>query len=109
MSPSIFAKPIHEGRPIELYHLGFVKRDYSFIDDIVAGTLAVLDKPAEAPGNRLYNLGSARSEDIMAGVPLFGKAPGPKPGGGLHTRAPFSLQRAPPHHPHPPRGVAWTT
>ncbi len=39
MSPHIFAKAIHEGRTIELYHLGFVKRDYSYIDDIVAGTL----------------------------------------------------------------------
>ena len=48
MSPYIFAKAIHEGRTIELYHLGFVKRDYSYIDDIVDGTIAVLDKPAEA-------------------------------------------------------------
>ena len=47
MSPYIFAKAIHEGRTIELYHLGFVKRDYSYIDDIVDGTLAILDKPAK--------------------------------------------------------------
>ncbi|MFT2675244.1 NAD-dependent epimerase/dehydratase family protein, partial [Escherichia coli] len=43
MSPYIFAKAIHEGTPINLYHLGFVKRDYTYVDDIVAGTLAVLD------------------------------------------------------------------
>ena len=48
MSPYIFAKAIHEGRTIELFHLGFVKRDYSYIDDIVDGTIAMLDKPAEA-------------------------------------------------------------
>ena len=46
MSPYIFAKAIHEGSTIELNHLGFIKRDFSYIDDIVAGTLAVLDKPA---------------------------------------------------------------
>src|SRR5207249_2196226 len=33
MSPYIFAKAIHEGSEIQLYHLGFVKRDYSYIDD----------------------------------------------------------------------------
>jgi UDP-glucuronate 4-epimerase len=43
---------IHDGTPINLYHLGFVKRDYSYIDDIVAGTLAVLDKPPTQPGHR---------------------------------------------------------
>ena len=61
MSPYIFAKAIHEGRTIELNHLGFIKRDYSYIDDIVAGTLAVLDSPAAAAGHRVYNLGAARS------------------------------------------------
>ncbi len=73
MSPYIFAKAIHEGSEIQLYHLGFVKRDYSYIDDIVSGTLAVLDKPAAEPGHRLYNLGAARSEDILRVISLFEK------------------------------------
>ena len=73
MSPYIFAKAIHEGSPIQLYHLGFVKRDYSYIDDIVSGTLAVLDKPDREPGHRLYNLGAARSEDILRVISLFEK------------------------------------
>lgn len=77
MSPWIFAKAIHEGSTINLYHLGFVKRDYSYIDDIVAGTLAVLDKPGSA-GHRLYNLGAARSEDIVHVIELFEKALGKK-------------------------------
>jgi len=74
MSPYIFAKAIHEGAPINLYHLGFVRRDYSYIDDIVAGTVAILDKPPEAPGHRVYNLGAARSEDILDVIKLFEKA-----------------------------------
>jgi UDP-glucuronate 4-epimerase len=76
MSPYIFAKAIHAGNPISLYHLGFVKRDYSYIDDIVAGTLAVLDKPA--PAHRVVNLGASRSEDIMHVIELFEKAIGKK-------------------------------
>lgn len=74
MSPYIFAKAIHDGMPINLYHLGFVKRDYSYIDDIVSGTLAVLDKPTEAPAHRLYNLAASRSEDIVDVIKLFEKA-----------------------------------
>jgi UDP-glucuronate 4-epimerase len=78
MSPWIFAKAIHEGGTISLYHLGFVKRDYSYIDDIVAGTLAVLDRPPAEVGHRVYNLGSARSEDIVRVIELFEKALGRK-------------------------------
>ena len=78
MSPYIFAKAIHEGRTIELYHRGLVRRDYSYIDDIVAGTIAILDKPAEAAGHRLYNLGASHSEDIRHVVSLFEQALGRK-------------------------------
>lgn len=76
MSPYVFAKAIHEGRPIELTHLGFIKRDYSYIDDIVAGTLAVLDKPPAGAGHRIYNLGAARSEDVVRVIALFEQALG---------------------------------
>jgi len=74
MAPYIFAKAIHEGSPIKLFHLGFARRDFSYIDDIVAGTLAVLDRPSEAAGHRLYNLGAAGSEDIAHIIELFEKA-----------------------------------
>lgn len=76
MSPWIFAKAIHERRTIDLYHLGFIKRDFSYIDDIVAGTLAVLDRPPPAPAHRLVNLGASRSEDIVHVISLFEKALG---------------------------------
>jgi UDP-glucuronate 4-epimerase len=92
MSPYIFAKAIHEGRTIELFHLGFVKRDYSYIDDIVAGTIAVLDKPAEAPGHRLYNLGAAHSEDIVRVIALFEKALGRDAKVELKPGDPFDMQ-----------------
>jgi UDP-glucuronate 4-epimerase len=86
MSPYIFAKAVHDGGTITLYHQGVVKRDFTFIDDIVAGTLTVLDKPAEVPGHRLYNLGASHSEDLRKVIGLFEKALGkkaiiePKPG-----------------------------
>jgi UDP-glucuronate 4-epimerase len=78
MSPWVFAKAIQDGSLIKLYHLGFARRDFSYIDDIVAGTLAVLDKPAEKPGHRLYNLGAADSEEIVHIIELFEQALGKK-------------------------------
>lgn len=91
MSPYIFAKAIHERRSIRLYHRGLVKRDYSYIDDIVAGTLAVLDKPPGAAGHRLYNLGASRSEDIRAVIGLFEKALGCEAKVELEPGDPFDM------------------
>jgi len=74
MSPYIFARAIHEGRTIDLYHHGKVRRDFSYIDDIVSGTLAALDRPPESAGHRLYNLGASRSEEILHVIALFEQA-----------------------------------
>jgi UDP-glucuronate 4-epimerase len=108
MSPYIFAKAIHEGRTIELYHLGFVKRDYSYIDDIVAGTLAVLDKPAETPSHRLYNLGAARSEDIVHVIALFEKALGREAKIELKPGDPFDMQETAADIADTTRDFGWT-
>lgn len=78
MSPYIFARAIHEGRTIPLYHHGRLKRDFTYIDDIAAGTLAALDRPPETAGHRLYNLGGSRSEEILDVIALFEKALGRK-------------------------------
>ena len=78
MSPYIFARAIHEGRTIPLYHHGRLKRDFTYIDDIVTGTLAALDRPPANAGHRLYNLGGSRSEEILDVIALFEKALGRK-------------------------------
>lgn len=78
MSPWIFTKAICQGTTIQLYHQGRIKRDFSYIDDITAGTLAVLDKPAADGGHRLYNIGASRSEDIVRVIGLFEAAIGKK-------------------------------
>jgi UDP-glucuronate 4-epimerase len=60
-----FARAVFDGTPVRLFNGGEMWRDFTFIDDIVAGILAALDRPppAEAP-HRLYNLGSGRSEKV---------------------------------------------
>ena len=108
MSPYIFAKAIHEGNTIQLNHLGFIKRDYSYIDDIVAGTLAVLDKPAAAAGHRVYNLGAARSEDIVHVVSLFEKALGREAKVELRPGEPGDMQETAADIADATRDFGWT-
>ena len=68
MAPHLFAEAILEGRPIRVFNEGRMRRDFTYVDDIVAGVLAALDRPparigAEPPW-RLYNLGNSRSEEL---------------------------------------------
>jgi UDP-glucuronate 4-epimerase len=46
MAPMIFASAIAEGRPIAVFGHGRQSRDFTFVDDIVAGVLAAADQPA---------------------------------------------------------------
>jgi UDP-glucuronate 4-epimerase len=46
MSPMLFAKAIMEGEPIRVFNNGDMARDFTYIDDIVAGIVRVLDRPA---------------------------------------------------------------
>jgi nucleoside-diphosphate-sugar epimerase len=55
MSPVLFAHAIMQGKPIEVFNHGDMQRDFTYIDDIVEGTLRVLDQPAPYA---LYNIGN---------------------------------------------------
>jgi len=82
MSAYIFTKAILAGRPITVFNNGDMRRDFTYIDDIVAGVLAVLDRPPAAspgePPHRLYNLGNHKSEPLMRLVALLEAACGRK-------------------------------
>ena len=39
MAPMIFAKAIIEGKPIEIFNFGKMRRDFTYIDDIVSGII----------------------------------------------------------------------
>ena len=80
MSAYIFTKAIFEGRPIRLFNHGDMRRDFTYIDDIVAGVLAVIGRPpareGELPPNRVYNLGNHRSEPLLRFVEIIEQACG---------------------------------
>lgn len=91
MSAYIFTRAILNGEPIPVFNSGDMRRDFTFIDDIVAGTLAALDRTpgpdgsagdgaAEngAPPHRLYNLGNNRPEALMDFIGEIEKACGRK-------------------------------
>lgn len=70
-----FTAAILSGKPIDVYNHGDMRRDFTYIDDIVDGVLRSLDHPpaddgAEKAGgfttpHRLYNIGNNRPEPLM--------------------------------------------
>lgn len=67
-----FAEAIMTGKPVTLYDGGRLKRDFTYIDDIVAGLLGVLDvPPADATPHRLFNIGNNRPEYVSDLVRLL--------------------------------------
>jgi UDP-glucuronate 4-epimerase len=69
MAAYLFCAAIVAGKPISIFNNGDMRRDFTFIDDIVAGVIGVLDNaPPVVPGvppARLYNIGNHRSEKLM--------------------------------------------
>ena len=79
MAPMLFARAISAGEPIRVFNHGEMWRDFTFIDDIVAGVLRALDRPASAtPPHALYNLGNHKSEKLTDFIAEMEKALGRK-------------------------------
>lgn len=72
MAAWLFTDAILAGRPITLFNQGQLQRDFTYIDDIVAGVLAALDRPPAATAPevpvKVYNLGNNRPEPLSAFV-----------------------------------------
>ena len=81
MALFLFTKAILEGRTIEVFNNGKMRRDFTYIDDIVEGVVRVLDRPAEpdpsfdpmapdpARSNapyRVFNIGNNQPVELMA-------------------------------------------
>jgi UDP-glucuronate 4-epimerase len=75
-----FTEKILNGEPIPVYGGGRLERDFTYIDDIVAGTVATLDDPAGPdPGgvpHRLYNIGNSRPVAVSRLIELIEAATG---------------------------------
>ncbi len=86
MAMWLFTHAILEGRPIRVFNGGDMRRDFTFIDDIVTGVVACLDRPPSDDGqpkaggsvapHRIYNIGNNRSEDLLRLIALIETACG---------------------------------
>ncbi len=72
-----FARAIVAGEPITVYDGGRLRRDFTYIDDIVAGVVGCLDRPpAGALPARVLNIGNHRSEAVSTLIALLEQALG---------------------------------
>jgi UDP-glucuronate 4-epimerase len=67
-----FAEAISAGKPITVYDGGRLKRDFTYIDDIVAGVIGCLDHPPNCgESGRVLNIGNHRSETVAELISLL--------------------------------------
>ena len=93
MSPSLFTGAILRDEPINVFNEGKMKRDFTYIDDIVEGVVRVLDKTAEANPDydnnnsdpatsfapyRVYNIGNNDVVQLMDFIAIIENAVGKK-------------------------------
>jgi UDP-glucuronate 4-epimerase len=75
MAAMIFIRKILAGEPIEVFNNGEMKRDFTYIDDIIAGVVNCLDSPpldkGLGPPSNIYNLGNNRGEPLMKFVRII--------------------------------------
>lgn len=93
MALFLFTRAILEGRPIDVFNFGKMKRDFTYVDDIVEGVVKVMDRPpvsdpAFDPGEpdpatssapyRLFNIGNQSPVELMAYIEALEEALGKK-------------------------------
>ncbi|RLC32390.1 MAG: protein CapI [Deltaproteobacteria bacterium] len=70
MALFLFTDAILNNRPIDVYNYGDMKRDFTYIDDIVSGTIAALERSVPY---EVFNLGNSRSEQLMKLIGILEK------------------------------------
>jgi UDP-glucuronate 4-epimerase len=70
MAMWLFTKAMLAGKPIKVFNFGRMQRDFTYIDDIVQGTLAALMVPGLAP-YEIFNLGNNRAEELTRVIALL--------------------------------------
>ena len=82
MAAFIFLKKILAGEPIPVFNNGDMQRDFTYVDDIVAGVIACLHSPPSmaegASMHRIYNLGNNNSEPLMRFISIIEQVIGMK-------------------------------
>jgi UDP-glucuronate 4-epimerase len=75
MSPMLFARAILDQKPIQVFNHGDMQRDFTYVDDIVEGTLRVLDRPQRYA---VYNIGNHQAVGLLDYIAALERALGKK-------------------------------
>jgi UDP-glucuronate 4-epimerase len=93
MALFLFTRAILEGRPIEVFNHGHMRRDFTYVDDIVEGIIRIADRPAEPDPDwnggrpnlatsaapwRIYNIGNSRPTDLLHYIEVLEQCLGKK-------------------------------
>lgn len=91
MAPMLFARAILAGEPIQVFNHGRMRRDFTYIDDVVEGVIRCLDKPATADPvfdpaapdpatswapHRIFNLGNSQPVELLRFIEVLERALG---------------------------------
>lgn len=85
-----FVKAIEAGKPIDVYNFGKMKRDFTYIDDVIEGVVRVMHKPPQASDNqaaspnastsqapyKIYNIGNNNPVELMTFIEVIEKTLG---------------------------------
>ncbi len=80
MAPWLFSEAILSGKPISVFNNGAMERDFTHVDDIVAGVVAAADRIVNSPGGMepVYNLGNNQPVKLLDFIAAIEKAAGRK-------------------------------
>ena len=79
MAPMIFSRKILAGEPIDVFNNGEMVRDFTYVEDIVAGVIGCLYKPPKGDIiNPIYNIGNNHAESLMRFIAILEGALGVK-------------------------------
>ena len=77
MAPLLFSRAVLAGRSIDVFNHGRMRRDFTYIDDIVAGVLGALEHPSQEPvPHRVFNLGNHTPVELEHFIDVIGEAAG---------------------------------
>lgn len=86
-----FVKAIEAGQPIDIYNFGKMKRDFTYIDDVIEGVVRVINKPPQSHSDenenspelstkntpyKIYNIGNNSPVELMTFIEVIEKALG---------------------------------
>lgn len=82
MAVFLFTKAIVNDQPIQVFNYGKMKRDFTYIDDIIHGIMGALNSPpsqnTSQPPHKIYNLGNNKSEKLIDFIKLIEESLGKK-------------------------------